>query len=344
MDEGFQRDLAACRAMLCTGSRSFFVASLLLPRRVHEPATALYAFCRVADDLIDEGGSGNALAELQARLDGIYAGHPGPSPADRALARVVAEHRLPRFLLDQLLEGFAWDRQGRRYQTLAELLDYAARVAGTVGGMMAVLMGVRSAEAVARACDLGIAMQLSNIARDVGEDARAGRLYLPVSWLRMAGIDPEAWLANPKPGPELASVVRRLLGEADLLYARADAGIAVLPLSCRPGIGAARRLYAAIGRQVLRNGCDPVSHRAVVPRWRKFSLAATGLIAALLPAPRSDAPPLEAARHLVAAVDAAPARPRRRGFDAHVAWLCTLFAELDRRQAAGAAESVMEGG
>ena len=195
-------DLNACADLLRGGSRSFFAASLLLPRRVHEPATALYAFCRVADDLIDNGGGdpAAALLALRARLDAAYAGRPRPAAADRALAATVLRHAIPRTLLDALLEGFAWDAAARRYDSLADLEAYAARVAGAVGAMMAMLMGERSAEGVARACDLGIAMQLSNIARDVGEDARAGRLYLPLDWMRAAGIDADAWLAPPRGG------------------------------------------------------------------------------------------------------------------------------------------------
>ena len=89
-------------------------------------------------------------------------------------------------------------------------------------------MGARSADLIARACDLGVAMQLTNIARDVGEDARAGRLYLPRAWLREAGVDPVEWLATPRFRPEIAAVVARLLKHAEGLYARADAGIAGL--------------------------------------------------------------------------------------------------------------------
>src|SRR6202012_4095934 len=110
----------------------------------------------------------------------------------------------------------------------------------------------RSPEIVERACDLGVAMQLTNIARDVGEDARAGRLYLPLQWLRDAEIDPELWLANPTFTPEIAAIVQRLLDIADALYDRATFGIAHLPLSCRPGIYAARALYAEIGRELER--------------------------------------------------------------------------------------------
>ena len=333
-------DLAACRATLRAGSRSFFAASYLLPRGVREPASAVYAFCRVADDAIDLGGGDEAIARLHERLDRVYAGRPLPVPADRALAGVVASHAIPRALPEALLEGLAWDAAGRRYEDLADLYAYAARVAGAVGAMMTVLMGARAPEIVARACDLGIAMQLSNIARDVGEDARAGRLYLPLQWLREAGVEPEAWLARPVLSSEVGAVVQRLLGVADGLYARADAGIARLPRACRPGIGAARLLYAEIGREVARAGFDSISRRATVPAWRKAGLLARSLAAA--PARGGHAPPLTETRFLVEAVAAAspqvaPSKPRRParsqpGLGAQVTWLVELFDRLERRK------------
>ena len=121
-------------------------------------------------------------------------------------------------------------------------------------------------------------MQLSNIARDVGEDARFGRLYLPLQWLREAGIDPNAWLERPVFNAAIASVVQRVLQAADVLYRRVDAGVAQLPLACRPGINAARFLYAEIGHEVARRGLDSVSQRAVVPRARKARLLARAMV------------------------------------------------------------------
>jgi phytoene synthase len=322
-------DLAACRTLLAGGSRSFHAASRLLPRTVMAPATALYAFCRVADDLIDAPGGAAALPALHRRLDRIFAGLPDAHPADRALSAVVGHYRMPRALLDGLLEGFAWDAAGRRYETLADLQAYAARVAGTVGAMMAVLMGARAADVVARACDLGVAMQLSNIARDVGEDARAGRLYLPLEWLREAGIDPVGFMARPAFSPALGGVVRRLVDEADALYARADAGIAALPLACRPGIGAARRLYAGIGHRVAARGGNSVDGRAVVPGSRKLLALGRATLLAVVPGGSIAAPALPAVRHLVMAVANAPApRPAPN----RLIWLLELFAELDSRQ------------
>jgi phytoene synthase len=206
-------DLAACRALLRDGSRSFDAASRLLPRAARDPATALYAFCRVADDAID-GGHGDELEALRTRLAQAYEGSPAPTPVDRAFAAVVRQYALPRILPEALLEGFAWDAHGRRYADLSELRSYAVRVAGTVGAMMALLMGVRDPEGLAAAIDLGVAMQLTNIARDVGEDARAGRLYLPLAWLREAGIDPDRFLACPRHSEAVAAVIQRLLDAA----------------------------------------------------------------------------------------------------------------------------------
>lgn len=272
-------DVAACRAVLRQNSKTFHAASLMLPRRVRNPASVLYGFCRLADDAVDvDGGRLEATARLRERVLRAYAGTPLPVPADRALAEVARRHGIPRQLFEALIDGLEWDARGRRYETLEELQDYAARVAGTVGAMMAALMQARSPQALARACELGVAMQLSNIARDVGEDARMGRLYLPLQWLREAGIDPDAWLARPVFDSRLAGVVQRLLDEADALYARVGAGVAVLPLGCRPGINAARMLYAEIGREVERAGLDSVSRRAVVPGRRKLRLLARALM------------------------------------------------------------------
>lgn len=344
-------DLHACRQLLRHGSRTFHAASYLLPRRVREPATALYAFCRLADDAVDHAvgdaaANGEVLADLDFRLQRAYAGNPLPIPADRAFARVVREHRIPLALPAALLEGFRWDAESRRYETLEELHAYAARVAGTVGTMMAMLMGVRCRRQLARACDLGVAMQLSNIARDVGEDARARRLYLPLAWLREAGIEPDAWLSDPVHSPALGNVLERLLREADLLYGRAEAGISRLPWTCRPGIHAARFLYAGIGDQVRRRRLDSVSGRAVVPASRKARLLIRGLASAAMPPVEEAAPPLPATAFLVEAAAAAPpaADAQPAGLRSWAYWLLDLFAQLERRErsAPGNAMAVAE--
>jgi 15-cis-phytoene synthase len=295
-------DFAACRAMLRRGSRSFSAAALLLPERVREPAAALYAFCRVADDAIDQSHDPGAVDLLRRRIELVYQGRPSGNAVDRALTQIVAEHDLPRPLIEALIEGFAWDAEGRRYTTISELSAYGARVAGTVGAMMTVLMGPRSAEVMARACDLGVAMQLTNIARDVGEDARAGRLYLPLSWLEEADISPGAFLRSPSPSRGLTSVIERLLRYADVLYIRSDSGIALLPPDCRMAIRAARLIYADIGREIARAGYDSVSRRAYTSPLRKLWLVLRAFFARAeeLRAPVS-APPLPETAFLVSA-------------------------------------------
>ena len=337
-----QQDLRQCVQLMRGGSKTFFAASRLLPARMRDASIALYAFCRVADDLVDEGEGGDAsLQALQARLDAIYAGRPQPHVEDRALAAVVALHQLPRPLLDALLEGFAWDAQERRYETLEDVHDYGARVAGSVGAMMAWLMGVRDAATLSRACELGVAMQLTNIARDVGTDARMGRLYLPRQWLREAGLCPDAWLERPDCSPALQAVVDRLLKEADRLYGLSSAGIARLSADCRPAIAAARLVYAEIGHQLRRDGLDPVHHRAVVPGWRKSQLLLRACLGAVGRVPPPGLP-LPATAYLVAhcmqAVPLSPVRRRAvtglRPWGERAAWMIELFERQEqlRRQ------------
>lgn len=338
-DRQYRADVARCRAMLRDGSRTFYAASFLLPAWLREPASALYAFCRQADDSVDvNGGRLQAIATLRRRLDAAYAGAPTANAIDRAFAATVRGFAVPRALPEALLEGLAWDAAGRQYDSIDALNAYAARVAGSVGAMMAVLMGVRSPDLMARACDLGIAMQLTNIARDVGEDARNGRIYLPLAWMREAGLDPQAWLSKPDFSPQLATVVERLLATADEHYARADAGIARLPSSCRPGIRAARLLYAEIGEQVRRLGGDSVTSRAVVPVDRKLRLVADALWASRRAQAQSSAtwPCVPEAQYLVDCVPVPPsvsAEPYRWwNLHGRTVWLIALFERLEREE------------
>ena len=271
----------ACRESLRNGSRTFLAASLLLPRAVREPACALYAFCRMADDEVDgDAGHADAVGELRRRLGRIYHGEPLPVASDRALASVIRRFAIPREVPEALLDGFEWDAEGRRYETIEELHAYAARVAGTVGAMMTLVMEVRDAQSLARACELGVAMQLTNIARDVGEDARNGRLYLPRAWMREAGLDADAWLAAPLFDARLASVIARLLNEASRLYARAECGVIGLPRDCRPAIQAARLVYGEIGNALEATGLNSVQRRTVVSTGRTLVLLlrATGAL------------------------------------------------------------------
>ena len=216
--------------------------------------------------------------------------------------------------------------------------------------MMAMVMEVRDPESLARACDLGVAMQLTNIARDVGEDARQGRLYLPLDWLHEAGIDPRAWLSRPHFSRRLASVVERLLGVAESLYARSEAGLATLPKACRPGMFAARLLYAEIGHEVARRGFDSINQRAVVRWQRKARILADAAAAAAAARPVAaiSGEALDEAAFLLGVLPPVPVpmpaavapaesvreRARWPRLEDRVVWLVDLFERLERRDRA----------
>lgn len=323
-------DLDHCKAAIRTGSRSFYAASHLLPAHVRDPALALYAFCRLADDAVDlHEEKAAAVLSLRDRLDLAYRGIPRNAPADRAFTAMIEAHDMPRALPEALLEGLAWDAMEKQYQTLSDVRAYSARVAAAVGAMMTVLMGVRDADALARACDLGVAMQLTNIARDVGEDALEGRLYLPLQMMEDEGLDPKGFLSKPRHSPALARVTRLLLAEARRLYLRSEPGISELPFTCRPGIFAARHIYDGIGRRVRANNFDSFSQRARTNGrqklgWLMLSLLRTGVTCVM---PRSAvlyAPPLDEVAFLV---DAAAFHLPKQNPRASI--LIELFAQLE---------------
>ncbi len=292
MAEALASDFEACRAILARGSKSFHFASRALPPRLVDPVSAFYAFCRESDDAIDECDEPRlALAQLGARVDGIFAGQPEARPVDRAFASVVRAHGLPRAPIDALLEGYVWDVEGRRYETLSDVIAYSARVAASVGVTMTWLLGRRERAILARACDLGVAMQLTNIARDVGDDARRGRIYLPLDWLAEEGVDADALVRAPRFSPGLGRATERLLHEAETLYLRAEPAIEALPADSRRAVRWAARLYREIGRIVAENGYDAVSGRASTSTARKARVVLGALVT--LRSPRgTDDPPL----------------------------------------------------
>lgn len=336
-----EQDINACLVRLRGGSLSFYSASLLLPKYVREPAAALYGFCRIADDAIDEAiDPAQALKDLQQRLDAIYACKPSSLSEDRAFCEVVHRYAIPREFPDALLEGFAWDASDKHYETLRDVHDYAVRVAGTVGAMMAIIMGVRSRKSIARACELGMAMQLTNIARDVGEDAKLGRCYLPAEWLRQAGIDQKDWLKQPDYSDALGGVIQRLLFHADELYQQAETGISHLPMACRPAIQAANIIYSEIGRELERRGLNSVAQRSVVSLQRKTALLGKALARTPLMKGKQEYPAHEATLFLLhnlpeklnlAEITSVAYDDIYKSFDERMEWVMDLFIRLEER-------------
>ncbi len=282
------------------GSKSFAAAARLLPRDVRVSAYLLYAWCRRCDDVIDGQDLGRAVRAdpraPQERLDWLrretsraLAGEAVEEPVFQALGLVAHRHALAPALPFDLIEGFAMDVAERRYETLEDILAYCYHVAGVVGVMMACVMGARDDDTLNRAADLGIAFQLTNIARDVVADAEIGRVYLPASWLTQAGLSPLT-LVDPANREALAAVVARLLDVAEPFYASARVGVDRLPPRSAWGIATALRVYRDIGIKVRRRGREAWDDRISTSRRRKLYRAAGGLKDVLrraLPWPRS---------------------------------------------------------
>jgi phytoene synthase len=247
-----------------------------------------------------------SIYDLVQRLDLVYAGTPRDHPMDRAFANMVEKFDMPRALPEALFEGFVWDAMSKQYKTFDDLISYSARVASSVGAMLCVIMGERRAEVLSRACDLGVAMQLTNIARDIGEDAKEGRLYVPHDWFQQEGLDPKEFLSDPNRSESTVVFTKRLLGKAETLYHRSEAGIAYLPPKVRPAMFAARHIYSAIGIEIKKNNYDNINYRARTNKFTKTKLltfsALQSLASVVLPAPATVyAEPLPQTKFLVEA-------------------------------------------
>jgi phytoene synthase len=255
------------RETIQQGSSSFAAAAALFDAETRADAEMLYAWCRHCDDVIDGQDLGHGMAAPgpaagRARLEALYAktraalaGEPTGDPNFAAFQRVALRRHIPEAYATQLIDGFAMDVAGRRYETLGDTLDYCWHVAGVVGVMMALVMGVAPDDlaTLRRAQDLGLAFQLTNISRDVIEDAANGRIYLPAAWLAEAGV-PEAQIAAPEHRAALFAVTARLLDAAEPYYASALAGLPALPFRSALAIAAARGVYRQIGVIVRRRG------------------------------------------------------------------------------------------
>lgn len=275
-------------AAIRAGSRSFALASRLFDPSTRALVWDLYAWCRHLDDVTDGQslGHGHAavvdrparVAALRAHSMRALAGDGGAGPAFASLARVAAATHLPAAYVHDHLTGFEMDAADRRYETLADTLGYCYHVAGVVGLMMAWIMGIRDEPTLLRGCDLGLGFQLTNIARDVADDARLGRVYLPAAWLREREVilvpgTPLAAEARVRVAP----VVARLLDEADRYYESAWHGVARLPWRSAWSVATARHVYADIGHAVRRRGPGAWDARVVVSKGRKIARLAQAL-------------------------------------------------------------------
>jgi phytoene synthase len=300
MDELLER--AARR--ISEGSKSFAAAAKLLPPAQRASVRLLYTWCRHCDDVIDGEVLGfpaivpgpspympsrktwtrPPLDELAALIEGTEAALAGAAcePEFVALQRVVALHRIPPRYPRELLTGMAMDARGASFNSIDDTLTYCYHVAGVVGVMTAIIMGARDAPTLERASDLGIAFQLTNIARDVVVDAERGRVYLPTAWLEAEGLDRSS-LCDRSRRDALFRVVQRLIALSDRYYASALTGIAALPFRSAVAVATARRVYRGIGERILATGPASWSERIVTSRREKTGAAVRALGDTLTP-------------------------------------------------------------
>ena len=271
------RDADAAHAVLRSQGRTFHFASRLLGRRHADRTAVLYGFCRHVDNLADDADD---PASARLALDAVRYSLGTGDADDPWTAGLLSLHGSTGMSLAPamaLLDGVESDLLQVRIPDVATLLRYAYRVAGTVGLMMCSVLDVRDPRARAFAIDLGIAMQLTNIARDIGEDARMGRRYLPASWI--GDVQPTD-IASPDLALQarLRVATQRLLTVAECYYASGEAGLAFLPMRARLAILAAARMYRAIGADVAAAGFRSWDRRAVVGSLAKSRCTAQAML------------------------------------------------------------------
>ncbi|MEM8936650.1 MAG: phytoene/squalene synthase family protein [Pseudomonadota bacterium] len=279
------------REMIQKGSRSFSAAAALFDRSMRADVEMLYAWCRHCDDIIDgqilgfrqehsrrlsEASPSERLASLKSQTIAAHGGEPQVDPVFQAFQNVVQTHQMPLAYPLDLLVGFEMDVNMRHYETLNDTMEYCYHVAGVVGVMMAYIMGVRDEATLQRACDLGLAFQLTNIARDIVEDAENDRVYLPAEWLDEQDLK-KTDLHRAENRPRIFLIAQKLLIEADRYYASASIGVGALDFRPAWAISAAADVYRAIGGKIIDRGAEAWDTRTSTNRRRKLQAVAFGL-------------------------------------------------------------------
>ena len=279
--------------IIAQGSKSFRFASQIFDEETRARSWLLYAWCRACDDVTDGQTLGHdavtpedpsaRIAFLKATTADALAGKPTGLAAFDAFAVVSGECAIPANLAGDHLAGFARDAIGWSPANEQELLSYCYQVAGAVGVMMAHVMGVsphekdmRAQDTLWRAADLGIAFQLANIARDIVDDAKVDRRYLPDDWLVDEGLT-DANLVDPVHRPALARIAKRLSTLADLYRASSKVGAARLPFRSRWAVNSAARIYGAVATRAVELGERAWDRRISIPRREKFFLVLMAL-------------------------------------------------------------------
>lgn len=272
-------------AIMSKGSKSFSFASLFFSKEEHIAAAKIYSWCRHCDDLADEGDlTKNGCDILRVKTLEAWT-QDKLDPPFSYLQEVVSEYKIPSDYALDLIQGMENDVEGKRYETLNALREYCYFVAGTVGLIMSHVMGVFRASALDKAVELGIAMQLTNICRDVKEDFSIGRIYLPLEYLKEENIDP-ANLMNLEYRENLFRVVKRVIKHSEESYKKGQKGIIDLPLRAAFVITLAYRVYREINHEILRKGVVSLDSRTVVPTYIKVIHVFSSLAEVMLSIPK----------------------------------------------------------
>ncbi len=269
------------REMLRRKARTFHLATRLLPQTIRDDIAILYAWCRIADDLGDEASDAVAGATALDQFTEELQGRAAPRPVVAALRLVARRHDLALIHAGELLDGVRSDLGEVRIADDIALRRYCYAVASTVGLMLSRILGVPAGPADAFAVDLGLAMQVTNIVRDVQEDAVRGRVYLPATRLAAHGLTPQQVLDGSADPEAVRQVSEELLAMADQYYASAAAGLCYIPWRARFGIAVAHRVYAAIGWRIRRLRHNPLDGRMIVPPAEKVARVAQALVTTL---------------------------------------------------------------
>jgi phytoene synthase len=284
-DPALQASYQFCGRLARREARNFYYAFRLLPRCERLSMCALYAFLRHTDDLADEPGSAvaksSALDAWRLELESALAGLSTAWPGLPALADTVARHGIPADLLRKAIEGVFMDVEPRRFETFHDLADYCYHVASVVGLACLHIWGYRSdggrAERLAESC--GIALQLTNIIRDVRDDARNGRIYLPDEDLARFGVEPGELCREGRPSDRVRALLAFESERAKEYYARADQLAPLVKRVGRPVLRTIVGIYRALLDEIARRNYNVFSARVSVPSWRKIAIALSSLVA-----------------------------------------------------------------
>lgn len=282
-------DVSYWRKFFSANSRSFSFSARLFPPEERSLIIGIYAFCRFTDNLVDKDCG--RIAQAYQTLDlwdeitqAAYHGYATGIPVADVVMHKMAQMKIPFSLVSELIEGMRMDVEPYTYRSMEDLRRYTYRVASVVGAWITYAFGIRDPWVLQRAHDLGHAMQLTNIIRDVGEDLAMGRIYLPADLMQSKNISTEMLKKLKAQAPRIGrmpagyiALLEEIMGEADAAYQRAYEGIPFLPPRLRRPIAVAAQVYQGIHHEVRENGCNNLTRRAYTSLWKKFALARKGL-------------------------------------------------------------------